>query len=108
MQKIIKPRSPSRQLLETVNFAFMKIFDSLVKIAVFMMLFHILMFVSNHELMLDNFLITSNVDGKLIVSKFNLQKGDLIRPGQVLFLLFLQISLFIYSNLGLRLATERN
>ena len=35
MQKIIKPRSPSRQLLETVNFAFMKIFDSLVKIAVF-------------------------------------------------------------------------
>ena len=35
MQKIIKSRSPSRQLLETVNFAFMKIFDSLVKIAVF-------------------------------------------------------------------------
>ena len=35
MQKIIKLRSPSRQLLETVNFAFMKIFDSLVKIAVF-------------------------------------------------------------------------
>ena len=27
--------SPSRQLLETVNFAFMKIFDFLVKIAVF-------------------------------------------------------------------------
>ena len=26
---------PSRQLLETVNFAFMKIFDFLVKIAVF-------------------------------------------------------------------------
>ena len=35
MQKIIKLRSPSRQLLETVNFAFMKIFDSFVKIAVF-------------------------------------------------------------------------
>ena len=35
MQKIIKPRSSSRQLLETVNFAFMKIFDFLVKIAVF-------------------------------------------------------------------------
>ena len=34
MQKIIKPRSPSRQLLETVNFAFIKIFDFLVKIAV--------------------------------------------------------------------------
>ena len=34
MQKIKKPRSPSRQLLETVNFAFMKIFDFLVKIAV--------------------------------------------------------------------------
>ena len=32
MQKIIKLRSPSRQLLETVSFAFMKIFDSLVKI----------------------------------------------------------------------------
>ena len=35
MQKIIKLRSPSRQLLDTVNFAFMKNFDSLVKIAVF-------------------------------------------------------------------------
>ena len=35
MQKIIKPRCPSRQLLETVNFAFMKIFDFLVKKAVF-------------------------------------------------------------------------
>ena len=35
MQKIIKPRGSSRQLLETVNFAFMKIFDFLVKIAVF-------------------------------------------------------------------------
>ena len=35
MQKIIKPRNPSRQLLETVNFAFMKTSDSLVKIAVF-------------------------------------------------------------------------
>ena len=35
MQKIIKLRSSSRQLLETVNFAFMKIFDFLVKIAVF-------------------------------------------------------------------------
>ena len=35
MQKIKKPRSPSRQLLETVNFAFMKIFDFLVKIAIF-------------------------------------------------------------------------
>ena len=35
MQKIIKLRSPSRQLLETVNFALMKIFDFLVKIAIF-------------------------------------------------------------------------
>ena len=35
MQKITKLRCPSRQLLETVNFAFMKIFDFLVKIAVF-------------------------------------------------------------------------
>ena len=35
MQKIIKPRCPSRQLLETVNFAFMKIFYSLLKEAIF-------------------------------------------------------------------------
>ena len=35
MQKIKKSRSPSRQLLETVNFAFIKIFDFLVKIALF-------------------------------------------------------------------------
>ena len=34
MQKIIKLRSPSRQLLETVNFAFMKMFDFLVKTAI--------------------------------------------------------------------------
>ena len=33
MQKFIKLRSPSRQLLETVNFAFIKIFDSLFKTA---------------------------------------------------------------------------
>ena len=35
VQKIIKPRCPSRQLLETVNFAFMKIFDFIVKKAIF-------------------------------------------------------------------------
>ena len=35
MHKNIKPRSPSRQLLKTVNFAFMKIFDFLVKIVIF-------------------------------------------------------------------------
>ena len=35
MQNIIKQRSPSRQLFETINFAFMKIFDSLVKKAIF-------------------------------------------------------------------------
>ena len=35
MHQIIKLRCPSRQLLETVNFAFMKIFDVLVKIAIF-------------------------------------------------------------------------
>ena len=34
-QKIIKPRCPSRQLLKTVNFAFIKFFDFLVKIALF-------------------------------------------------------------------------
>ena len=33
MQKIIKQVGPSRQLFETVNFAFMKIFDFLVKTA---------------------------------------------------------------------------
>ena len=42
IQKIIKPRSPSRQLLETVNFAFMKIFDFLVKIAIFWAFLHFL------------------------------------------------------------------
>ena len=35
MQKIIKQVGPSRQLFETVNFAFMKIFDFLVKIVIF-------------------------------------------------------------------------
>ena len=35
MQKIIKPRCPSRQLLETVNFDFIKFFDFLVEIALF-------------------------------------------------------------------------
>ena len=35
MQKIIKQMGPSRQLFETVNFAFMKIFDFLIKTALF-------------------------------------------------------------------------
>ena len=35
MEKIIKQAGPSRQLFETVNFAFMKIFDFLVKTALF-------------------------------------------------------------------------
>ena len=35
MQEIIKQVRPSIQLFETVNFAFMKIFDFLVKIAIF-------------------------------------------------------------------------
>ena len=35
MQKFIKGTGPSRQFFETVNFAFMKIFDFLVKIALF-------------------------------------------------------------------------
>ena len=35
MQEIIKQGGPSRQLFETVNFAFMKIFDFLVKTALF-------------------------------------------------------------------------
>ena len=35
IQKIKKPRSPSRQLSKTVNFAFIKIFDFLVKKALF-------------------------------------------------------------------------
>ena len=35
MQQIMKQGGPSRQLFETVNFAFMKIFDFLVKTALF-------------------------------------------------------------------------
>ena len=35
MQKLIEQADPSRQLFETVNFAFMKNFDFLVKIAIF-------------------------------------------------------------------------
>ena len=35
MQQIIKKTSPSGQLFEAVNFAFMKIFDFLVKTAIF-------------------------------------------------------------------------
>ena len=35
MQEIIKQAGPCRQLFETVNFAFMKIFDFLVKKALF-------------------------------------------------------------------------
>ena len=35
MQKIIKQVGPSRQLFETVNFAFMRIFDFLIKTAPF-------------------------------------------------------------------------
>ena len=35
MQEIIKQVGSSRQLFETVNFAFMKIFDFLVKTALF-------------------------------------------------------------------------
>ena len=42
MQKSIKLRSPIKQLLETVNFAFMKIYDFLVKIAIFEAFFHFL------------------------------------------------------------------
>ena len=36
MQKMIEQAGPSRQLFETVNFAFMKNFDFLVKIAIFL------------------------------------------------------------------------
>ena len=35
MQEIIKQMGSNRQLFETVNFAFMKIFDFLVKTALF-------------------------------------------------------------------------
>ena len=35
MQKIKKQVGPSRQLFETVNFAFMKFFDFLIKTALF-------------------------------------------------------------------------
>ena len=36
MQKMIEQAGPSRQLFETVNFAFMKNFDFLVKIVIFL------------------------------------------------------------------------
>ena len=42
MQKTIKQAGPSRQLFETVNFAFMKNFDFLVKIAIFEAFFKLL------------------------------------------------------------------
>ena len=35
MQKMIEQAGPSRQLLPRITFAFMKIFDFLVKIAIF-------------------------------------------------------------------------
>ena len=35
MQEIIKQAGPSRQLFETINFTFMKIFDLLIKTALF-------------------------------------------------------------------------
>ena len=35
IQQIIKQAGPVRQIFETINFAFMKIFDFLVKIAIF-------------------------------------------------------------------------
>ena len=35
MQQIIKLANPNGQLFEAINFAFMKIFDFLVKIAIF-------------------------------------------------------------------------
>ena len=35
MQQIIKQAGPSRQIFETINFAFMKIFDFLIKTALF-------------------------------------------------------------------------
>ena len=35
MEKITERVGPSRQLFEAVNFAFMKIFDFIVKIAIF-------------------------------------------------------------------------
>ena len=41
---------------------------------------------------------------KLIVTKFNLRKADLIRLGQVWLLLFLLINLFIHLKIGLGLA----
>ena len=39
MKQFIKQADPSRQLYETVNFAFMKIFDFIIKTALFWGLF---------------------------------------------------------------------
>ena len=62
MQKIIKLRRSSRQLLETVNFAFMKIFDFLVKIAV---LGHLSFFweIPVIHFLLDHMFNKSKIDG---------------------------------------------
>ena len=49
MHKMIEQAGSSRQLFETVNFAFMKISDFLVKIAIFEAFFHVLGD-SRHEL----------------------------------------------------------
>ena len=44
---------------------------------------------------------------RLIVSKFNFRRAELIRLGQLWLLLFLLISLFIYFSLGLKYAIEK-
>ena len=64
MQKIKKPRSPSRQLLETVNFAFMKIFDFLVKIAIFRASLLFLRFMVVIELMIREEMHDANLPKK--------------------------------------------
>ena len=42
MQKIMKQAGPRKQIFETVNFAFMKNFDLLVKMAIFWVPLHVL------------------------------------------------------------------
>ena len=69
MQKIKKPRSPSRQLSETVNFAFMKIFDFLVKKAIFRV-FLLFWGDSRHALRLES----NNWSGKKCMTQISQKK----------------------------------
>ena len=57
MQQIIKQGGPSRQLFQTVNFAFMKIFDFLIKTALFgafLLFYKVSVFSEGHKSRISN------------------------------------------------------